>query len=201
MSPFVVGYQIFLFVSMYWATYSFGFLGYFAAVLFWGVHTLTKVMNIRLLLLQGLSFGASAYLFWPEAARDAHDTMISIGRFVTGNLVVILVVVFGGVVFLASLFYYSLASGPVHDAAINFGHRISHFLSGSKQAKEVCKDLAMQQLGVDQFASLGERAYIKVPYDERFDARQLGARWDAARKCWYIPKGVDARLFSRWRSE
>lgn len=31
--------------------------------------------------------------------------------------------------------------------------------------------------------------YIKVPFPERFDAARRGAKFDALRKCWYIPVG------------
>lgn len=39
---------------------------------------------------------------------------------------------------------------------------------------------------------------LKVPYAEKDEAKCLGAKWDAARKKWYVPAGVDAELFSRW---
>jgi hypothetical protein len=37
-----------------------------------------------------------------------------------------------------------------------------------------------------------------VPFAEKDQAKGLGARWDAARKKWYVPHGVDVNLFSRW---
>ncbi|MFC7517188.1 DUF5710 domain-containing protein [Herbaspirillum sp. GCM10030257] len=39
---------------------------------------------------------------------------------------------------------------------------------------------------------------LNVPFAEKDQAKGLGARWDAARKKWYVPHGVDANLFSRW---
>lgn len=39
---------------------------------------------------------------------------------------------------------------------------------------------------------------LKVPYAEKDEAKQLGARWDPKRKKWYVPAGVDAALFERW---
>lgn len=41
---------------------------------------------------------------------------------------------------------------------------------------------------------------LKVPYAEKDEAKKLGARWDAARKKWYVPQGVDVEPFSRWLS-
>jgi hypothetical protein len=43
------------------------------------------------------------------------------------------------------------------------------------------------------------RANLKVPFSEKDQAKKLGARWDAARKLWYIEGGVDAALFARWQ--
>ena len=40
---------------------------------------------------------------------------------------------------------------------------------------------------------------LKVPYAEKEEAKQLGARWDPKRKKWYVPAGVDAAPFERWR--
>lgn len=39
---------------------------------------------------------------------------------------------------------------------------------------------------------------LKVPYAEKDEAKQLGARWDPKRKKWYVPQGVDTAPFSRW---
>jgi hypothetical protein len=39
---------------------------------------------------------------------------------------------------------------------------------------------------------------LNVPYAEKDEAKQLGARWDAARRKWYVPAGVDPAAFSRW---
>lgn len=43
------------------------------------------------------------------------------------------------------------------------------------------------------------RLNLKVPFAEKDEAKKLGARWDPARKIWYVPAGVDASAFSRWQ--
>ena len=43
-----------------------------------------------------------------------------------------------------------------------------------------------------------ERTYLAVPYAEKDDAKQLGARWDGAAKAWYVPAGVDLEAFTPW---
>ena len=40
--------------------------------------------------------------------------------------------------------------------------------------------------------------FLNVPFAEKDEAKRLGARWDPARKKWYVPNGVDADQFSRW---
>nr|DAH89341.1 MAG TPA: hypothetical protein [Caudoviricetes sp.] len=41
--------------------------------------------------------------------------------------------------------------------------------------------------------------YLNVPYDEKEDAKSLGARWDGDKKKWYIPEGIKSEGFSRWQ--
>lgn len=42
------------------------------------------------------------------------------------------------------------------------------------------------------------RIDLCVPFDEKDEARRLGARWDPRRKAWFVPDGVDAHLLQRW---
>lgn len=42
------------------------------------------------------------------------------------------------------------------------------------------------------------RIYLAVPYEEKDDAKQLGARWDRQVKAWYVPAGVDLEAFTPW---
>jgi putative DNA primase/helicase len=43
-----------------------------------------------------------------------------------------------------------------------------------------------------------DRTYLAVPYDEKDDAKALGAKWDRQAKAWYVPAGVDDDAFSAW---
>jgi antirestriction protein ArdC/phage/plasmid primase-like uncharacterized protein len=43
-----------------------------------------------------------------------------------------------------------------------------------------------------------ERTYLAVPYAEKDDAKQLGAKWDRAEKAWYVPAGVSLESFTPW---
>lgn len=42
------------------------------------------------------------------------------------------------------------------------------------------------------------RVDLRVPFAEKDEAKRLGARWDAQRKCWYVTDGVNLQDFLRW---
>ncbi|MEC5399932.1 DUF5710 domain-containing protein [Uliginosibacterium sp. H1] len=39
---------------------------------------------------------------------------------------------------------------------------------------------------------------LKVPFAEKDDAKKLGARWDAAKKLWYVVDKADMAPFAKW---
>ena len=39
---------------------------------------------------------------------------------------------------------------------------------------------------------------LNVPYAEKDQAKSLGARWCPDLKKWFIPKGIEAKPFSKW---
>ena len=39
---------------------------------------------------------------------------------------------------------------------------------------------------------------LKVPFNEKDQAKSLGARWNVELKLWYVPKGVDSSPFDKW---
>lgn len=43
-----------------------------------------------------------------------------------------------------------------------------------------------------------DKTFIAVPYDERKEAKTLGAKWDAENKSWYVEKGADLNKFKEW---
>jgi len=42
------------------------------------------------------------------------------------------------------------------------------------------------------------RVDLAVPYRERREARNLGARWDAISRVWFVPEQRDPTAFARW---
>ena len=45
------------------------------------------------------------------------------------------------------------------------------------------------------------RVWLNVPYKEREDAKKHGARWDVARKRWYVENKENLEPFLRWIDE
>jgi hypothetical protein len=39
---------------------------------------------------------------------------------------------------------------------------------------------------------------LKVPFNEKDQAKALGARWNAELKLWYVPQGVNSTPFEKW---
>lgn len=45
------------------------------------------------------------------------------------------------------------------------------------------------------------RVNLNVPFKEKDHAKRLGARWDDARKCWYVENVDRLEPFLRWMPE
>lgn len=44
-----------------------------------------------------------------------------------------------------------------------------------------------------------KNTYLYVPFEEKDEAKALGAKWDKENNSWYAPQGTDLGNFSRWR--
>ena len=53
----------------------------------------------------------------------------------------------------------------------------------------------------ESLVSNGERIYIDVPYKDKDVAKLLGDRYDGEKKRWYVPQGVDLKLFAKWLAD
>lgn len=42
------------------------------------------------------------------------------------------------------------------------------------------------------------RVDLRVSYADKDEAKALGARWDPVKRVWYVPPGVDPKIFARW---
>jgi hypothetical protein len=43
------------------------------------------------------------------------------------------------------------------------------------------------------------RVDLRVPYEDKDEAKRLGARWDPAVQVWFVPDDLDPARFARWR--
>jgi hypothetical protein len=68
---------------------------------------------------------------------------------------------------------------------------ISRACFATKTVKELNKML-------ECYDSKEKRTYLEVPYKEKEIVSLLGAKYDGAKKKWYIPLGVKIELFDRW---
>lgn len=42
------------------------------------------------------------------------------------------------------------------------------------------------------------KTFLKVPFSEKDEAKRLGARWDIARKTWFVEDMENLQPFLRW---
>lgn len=47
-------------------------------------------------------------------------------------------------------------------------------------------------------AGKGGEFFLRVPFAEKDEAKQAGARWNPKARKWYVPAGADRELFKRW---
>ena len=40
--------------------------------------------------------------------------------------------------------------------------------------------------------------YLYIPYSDKEEAKELGARWDAKERSWFIPDELDPHTFNKW---
>ena len=59
------------------------------------------------------------------------------------------------------------------------------------QVSGMAKGLTMDQ-------TKAERTYINVPFKEKNQAKEMGAKWDGGKRSWFVPAGVDTAPFEKW---
>src|ERR1700730_8892370 len=74
--------------------------------------------------------------------------------------------------------------------------RIGDYILTIEQKKEIKHT---QEVGVmRKDIPHAERTYLAVPYVEREEAKELGARWDAVKKSWYVGSEADRAKIAKW---
>lgn len=92
---------------------------------------------------------------------------------------------------------------------------IKGYVMGLEQRKELTQDQASVAVEATQdrdmnVAAMGvpvepnlatENTFLAVPYAERNQAKDAGARWDNGAKLWYAPEGADLAKLDKWLPE
>jgi putative DNA primase/helicase len=74
--------------------------------------------------------------------------------------------------------------------------RISEFILTIEQKREAIQ--SQEATTVKEQIPHGERTYLAVLYDERDQAKAMGARWDAVKKAWYVGPEVEPGKVAKW---
>ena len=74
--------------------------------------------------------------------------------------------------------------------------RISEYILTIEQKREVSQ--TQEATTVKEQIPHGERTYLAVPYEEREQAKAVGARWDAVKKAWYVGPQVEPEKVAKW---
>jgi hypothetical protein len=48
---------------------------------------------------------------------------------------------------------------------------------------------------------MGEIVFLDVPYQDKDEAKRLGAKWSPAERKWCVSEGTRLELFARWLPE
>ena len=74
--------------------------------------------------------------------------------------------------------------------------KISEYILGLEHKREI--NQTQEVTAVKEQIPYAERTYLAVPYDERQEAKAIGARWDAVKKAWYVGPGVEPEKIAKW---
>lgn len=69
-----------------------------------------------------------------------------------------------------------------------------------EQEQQVTQPLPTPQPATVAVEALAPRAtFLHVPFEDKEEAKALGAKWHRQAQAWFVPAGVDAAAFSQWR--
>jgi putative DNA primase/helicase len=73
--------------------------------------------------------------------------------------------------------------------------KISDYVLTIEQKQEIRREVVAS---VKKQIPDSERTYLAVPYEERGEAKAVGAQWDRIKKCWYVSAGVAPEKIATW---
>jgi len=92
--------------------------------------------------------------------------------------------------------------------AASDSEKIVQYLTGPELKQAVVQEQEAVQVTVQMPSLQGEvesqmnisneRVYLAVPYEEKEEAKALGARWDKEAGAWYAPPGIDLSQLEPW---
>jgi hypothetical protein len=74
--------------------------------------------------------------------------------------------------------------------------RISDYILTMEHKREISH--TQETTAVREEIPKAERTYLAVPYDERQEAKAMGARWDPFKKAWYVGPGIEPEKIAKW---
>jgi antirestriction protein ArdC/phage/plasmid primase-like uncharacterized protein len=87
----------------------------------------------------------------------------------------------------------------VSGRTINFDDDIVAYL---KEMEATFESQELREAKIEPLAQAeGGRQYISVPFKDKDEAKELGAKWDRAKRSWYVPPGADAAVFDKWTAK
>jgi antirestriction protein ArdC/phage/plasmid primase-like uncharacterized protein len=75
--------------------------------------------------------------------------------------------------------------------------KISEYVLRLEQKREISQ--TQDVTTVREEIPFADRTYLAVPYEERHEAKAIGAIWDPIRKAWYVGPGVDPEKMAKWK--
>jgi hypothetical protein len=67
----------------------------------------------------------------------------------------------------------------------------------SQSKKQRKKSSALLACGISDVLDTRDPVYLRVPYREKEQAKELGAKWDPKRQAWYVPPGSNVDDFAK----
>ncbi len=75
--------------------------------------------------------------------------------------------------------------------------KIKEYVLGMEHIQEQAVEQAPVEVAPEPKPA-AEKTFLAVPFKEKDEARELGAKWDGAAKLWYAPKGADMARLDKW---
>ncbi len=85
-----------------------------------------------------------------------------------------------------------------HRDGTEVARRIRRSLSNGAVAEWVFPARAEEKQDKRAATGATDRLYLSVPRSKKNQVKELGARWDALARRWYVPSGSDPKPFERW---